>query len=84
MKGKSKAQQAKLKKAKDDTFAINAGENAANEEVMAEEREIRTMQADQVFLSNVRRAVTRRNQLKSAQTHQRNVLHVSCCDLIFI
>ena len=80
MKGKSKAQKAKLKKATDDTFAINAGDNAAAHEMMAEDRVIRTQQEDQVFLSNVRRAVTRRHQLKSAQQNQKHYLHVSELD----
>lgn len=82
-KGKSKAQQKKLKKMDaGDCHAINAGVTAAHEEIGAEERDIRMRQADQEFVSNIKTAVKRRNQVQSATVRQRNIVHVSLRILI--
>jgi len=46
------------KKAKDtDAFAIIAGSGAANEEIMANERDIRTKQIAELFMSHTRHKV---------------------------
>lgn len=46
-------------------FALLAGDNAAMEEVLAEERDIRREDADREFYSKIKRAVDRRTHLKS-------------------
>ena len=50
----------KKKKVEDDCFALNAGENAAVEEVWAEERDIRKVQSSEEFHSKIKTAVNRR------------------------
>ena len=44
----------------DDCFALDAGHNAAVEEVEAEDRDIRKVQESQEFQSKIKSAVNRR------------------------
>ena len=48
------------KKLEDECVALNAGENAAIEEVQAEERDIRVVQSNEEFHSKIKTAVNRR------------------------
>lgn len=50
----------KKKFLEDDCVALNAGENAAFEEVQAEERDIRKVQSSEEFHSKIKTAVNRR------------------------
>jgi hypothetical protein len=61
----------------DDCFALNAGENAAVEEVQAEERDIRKVQYSDEFHSKIKTAVNRREQLAKAMKTQKNLQYVS-------
>ena len=56
-------------------FALLAGDNAATEEVLAEERDIRRDNADREFYSKIKRAVDRRMHLKSATVRNQNFMH---------
>lgn len=69
----------KKKRAKDDgdCHAINAGFNSAVEEVLAEERQNRTLQADEEFQAKIKIAVHRRQQLQRSMVKNGEVLHVS-------
>jgi hypothetical protein len=66
----------KVRELLDECHALNAGQNAAFEEVQAEERDIRKVQANQEFLSNIRRAVKRREQLAKEISNQKNIQYV--------
>ena len=56
-------------------FALVAGDNAALEEVQAEERDIRREQHNAEFYSKIKRAVDRRAQVQSATTRNQHLMH---------
>lgn len=61
----------------DECFALNAGMNAAIEEVEAEIRDIRKVQGSDEFHSKIKTAVNRRQQLAKALKTQKNLQYVS-------
>lgn len=61
----------------DDCFALNAGGNAAIEEVQAEVRDIRKVQSSEEFHSKIKTAVNRRMQLAKVMKTHKNLQYVS-------
>ena len=57
--------------------SLVTGMQAANEEIMAEMRNVRKEQQVKEFQAKIKMAVTRRQQLADARTNQKNILHVS-------
>lgn len=57
-----KGRKGKKKVDEDSCFALNAAQNAAIEEIMAEERDIRKAQADEEFHTKIKNAVHRREK----------------------
>ena len=61
----------------DSCFAINAGQNAAFEEIEAEMRKLRKKQDDEEFLSKIKRGVNRRVFIENKLEKRNNNFHVS-------